>query len=300
MNRACIENALSFDVEDYFQVSAFEGLVRYEDWGRYESRVVASTARILDLLAARGTRATFFVLGWAAERHPELVRRIVERGHEVASHGYSHRLVYRMTPAEFREDARRSREVLEDQSGRPVQGFRAPSFSIVEESRWGLEVLAELGYRYDSSIFPVRHHRYGIPRHRRFPHLLPGGEGRELAEFPLSTVRLGRANLPVAGGGYLRLLSCRYIRWGLRRINAEGQPAILYFHPWELDPDQPRLPCGLLTRLRHYSGLSRTAEALKRLTGEFRFAPVAEVLASLGLLGEGAAAARRADRAGIT
>jgi polysaccharide deacetylase family protein (PEP-CTERM system associated) len=285
--REGVLNALSFDVEDYFQVTAFDRRVRYEDWDRFESRVAANTGRVLDLLDRKGVSATFFVLGWVAERHPQLVREIVSRGHEVGSHGYSHRLVYRMTRGEFKEDAGRSKRLIEDLAGRPVLGFRAPSFSIVERSLWALEVLGELGYRYDSSVFPVRHHRYGMPSAPRFPHRRPlaGGDGApEMIEFPLSTARMGRFNLPVAGGGYLRIFSCAYIRWGLRRVNAEGQPAILYLHPWELDPEQPRLACRLPTRLRHYTGLRRTARDLERLLDEFRFGPAVEVLEALGIL----------------
>lgn len=285
MTSAPITNALTFDVEDYFQVSAFEKRVRYEDWGKFESRVAGNTRRILDLLDSGGTKATFFVLGWVAEREPALVREIAERGHEVASHGFSHRLVYRMTPEEFREDVRRSKELLESITSRAVRGFRAPSFSIVTETLWGLEVLAELGFQYDSSIFPVVHPCYGMPRHERFPHRVSsaGNGSPGLVEFPLSTARIGGWNVPVAGGAYLRLFSHRFIRWGLRRLNAAGRPGILYLHPWELDPDQPRIPCSLATRLRHYLGLRRTEAALRKLLGEFRFATVVDVLGSLGL-----------------
>ncbi len=287
-----VTNALSFDVEDYFQVSAFEGSVRREDWVKFESRVAANTRLILEILDRGGARATFFVLGWVAEHHPDVVREIAGRGHEVASHGYSHRLVYGMTPEEFRDDVRRSKDLLEGIAGRPVLGYRAPSFSIVARSLWGLQVLVDLGFRYDSSIFPVRHDRYGIPSHPRFPHRMVtegGGRSGEIVEFPMTTARWGGLQLPVAGGGYLRLLSYRYIRWGLRRVNGEGQPAVFYLHPWELDPGQPRLPCGWKTRIRHYASLGRTAGSLKRLLGDFRFAPMADVLRERGLLGrEGA------------
>ncbi len=282
-----VTNALSFDVEDYFQVSAFEGSVRREDWFKFESRVAANTRRILEILDRGGARATFFVLGWVAEHHPDVVREIARRGHEVASHGYSHRLVYGMTPDEFRDDVRRSKELLEGIAGRPVLGYRAPSFSIVSKSLWGLQVLVDLGFRYDSSVFPVRHDRYGIPSHPRFPHRMAtagGGRSGEIIEFPMTTARWGGLQLPVAGGGYLRLLSYRYIRWGLRRVNGEGQPGVFYLHPWELDPGQPRLPCGWKTRIRHYAGLGRTAGSLERLLGDFRFAPVADVLRERGLL----------------
>jgi len=212
-------NALTIDVEDYYQVSAFESVVPLADWERYESRVEKNTHRILDLLDAHTTTATFFVLGWVAERHPGLIRTLVARGHEVASHGYAHRRVYTQTPAQFRTETRRSKCLLEDTLGHPIRGYRAASYSITMHSLWALEVLREEGFVYDSSIFPIRHDLYGIPSHPRFCHMIPGQSDAPLVEFPLSTLRLGGTNFPIAGGGYLRLFPYAYTRWGIRYLN---------------------------------------------------------------------------------
>ncbi len=279
-------NALTIDVEDYYQVSAFESVVPLADWERYESRVEKNTHRILDLLDAHTTTATFFVLGWVAERHPGLIRTLVARGHEVASHGYAHRRVYTQTPAQFRTETRRSKCLLEDTLGHPIRGYRAASYSITMHSLWALEVLREEGFVYDSSIFPIRHDLYGIPSHPRFCHMIPGQSDSPLVEFPLSTLRLGGTNFPIAGGGYLRLFPYAYTRWGIRYLNRrEGQPAIVYLHPWELDPEQPRLPAGKLSRFRHYTNLHRMEERFVRLLQDFSFGTVSEVLQARGLLG---------------
>jgi len=270
---AAVTNFLSVDLEDYLHAESLAGVVRGE-WGRWPSRLEGATERLLALLAEAGVRATFFCLGWAAERHPWLVRRIASQGHEIASHGYSHRPLWELEPDSFRQEVRRSKRLLEDISGQEVIGYRAPTFSVVHQTLWALSVLAEEGYRYDSSIFPVRHDRYGIPRAPRFIHRRDG-----LWEIPPATVRLLGTNVPVAGGGYLRLLPFGFLRWALRRINRrEGHPFVLYVHPWELDPDQPRLPVGGLNALRHYRGLDRAEERLRRLLGEFRFQPLREVL----------------------
>jgi polysaccharide deacetylase family protein (PEP-CTERM system associated) len=273
-----IVNAMTIDVEDYFHVSVFDGVIRREDWDRQPSRVEASTSRLLDLLAAHGVKATCFVLGWVAERFPRLVARIAAEGHEVASHGYWHRLVYRQTPDDFRADLRRAREVIEQASGRSVRGYRAPSFSITTASLWALDVLADEGYAYDASIFPVRHDRYGIPAAPR--HLCRvSHDARSLVEAPGSTVRLAGVNVPVAGGGYFRLLPYAWTRWGIARRNrVDQQPAIFYLHPWEIDPDQPRLPASRLGRFRHYRNLDRTESRLRQLLTDFRFAPLSTVL----------------------
>ncbi len=279
-------NALTIDVEDYYQVSAFESVVPLADWERYESRVEKNTHRILDLLDAHTTTATFFVLGWVAERHPGLIRTLVARGHEVASHGYAHRRVYTQTPAQFRTETRRSKCLLEDTLGHPIRGYRAASYSITMHSLWALEVLREEGFVYDSSIFPIRHDLYGIPSHPRFCHTIPGQSDAPLVEFPLSTLRLGGTNFPIAGGGYLRLFPYAYTRWGLRYLNRrEGQPAVVYLHPWELDPEQPRLPAGTLSRFRHYTNLHRMEERFVRLLQDFSFGTMSEVLQARGLLG---------------
>ena len=279
-------NALTIDVEDYYQVSAFESVVPLADWERYESRVEKNTHRILDLLDAHTTTATFFVLGWVAERHPGLIHTLVARGHEVASHGYAHRRVYTQTPAQFRTETRRSKCLLEDTLGHPIRGYRAASYSITMHSLWALEVLREEGFVYDSSIFPIRHDLYGIPSHPRFCHMIPGQSDAPLVEFPLSTLRLGGTNFPIAGGGYLRLFPYAYTRWGLRYLNRrEGQPAVVYLHPWELDPEQPRLPAGTLSRFRHYTNLHRMEERFVRLLQDFSFGTMSEVLQARGLLG---------------
>jgi polysaccharide deacetylase family protein (PEP-CTERM system associated) len=279
-------NALTIDVEDYYHVSAFEAVVPFADWERYESRVEKNTHRILDLLDAYTTKATFFVLGWVAERHPGLIRTLVARGHEVASHGYAHRRVYTQTPEQFRTETQRSKCLLEDTLGQPIRGYRAASYSITAQSLWALDVLKEEGFVYDSSIFPIRHDLYGIPSHPRFCSLLPGPSSASLVEFPLSTLRFGGTNFPIAGGGYLRLFPYAYTRWGIRYLNRqEDQPAVVYLHPWELDPEQPRLPAGRLSRFRHYTNLHRMEERFVRLLQDFSFGPMSEVLQARGLLG---------------
>lgn len=288
-------NALTIDVEDYFQVSAFDHLVDRTAWPSFESRVCANTERLLDILDESGTRGTFFVLGWVAERFPELVRRIHAGGHELASHGYAHRLVYEISPAAFREDLRRARLAIEGAAGAPVLGYRAPSFSITTESLWALDVLIEEGYVYDASIYPIRHDRYGIPEWQRQPHVItrPGGT---IIEFPGSTVRMGGMNLPMGGGGYFRLLPYRWTRHGITRLNErETTPAVFYLHPWEIDPDQPRLPVGRMTRLRHYSNLEKTAARLRRLLRDFEFGPIHDMLAVPSLPANRAPAHRAAD-----
>jgi polysaccharide deacetylase family protein (PEP-CTERM system associated) len=289
-----IVNALTVDVEDYFQVSAFEGTVSRAEWPALRRRVADNTSRLLDLFAAHGVRATFFVLGWVAEREPALLHRISAEGHEVASHGYWHRLVYEQTPAEFREDVRVSKAVIEGIVGRPVFGYRAPSFSVTERSLWALDILSEEGFTYDASIFPIRHDRYGIPSSPRHPHVrpcqcvgvgvdgrCPTGRHRGLVEVPGSTLRLAGANLPVTGGGYFRLLPYAWSRWGIERLNQrEACPAVFYIHPWEIDPEQPRMSARFTVRLRHYGNLTRTARKLQRLLADFRFSTMWDVVAN--------------------
>ena len=273
-----IVNALSVDVEDYFHASAFDRIVSRDKWSALDSRVAANTHRLLDHFDESGVKATFFTLGWIAEHHRGLVREIAARGHEVASHGYHHQLVYMLTPQQFRQDVRAAKMALEDTIGREVIGFRAPSFSIVAASLWALDVLIEEGYRYDSSIFPIHHDRYGIPGARRHVHRIERAAGT-LIELPASTVRVGTVNLPIAGGGYFRLLPYAFTRWGIRKVNvAEGAPVVFYMHPWEIDPHQPRMDVGPATRWRHYGGLDRVASRLVRLVKDFRFDTVATVL----------------------
>ncbi len=269
-------NAMTIDVEDYFHVSVFDGVIRREDWPTQSSRVVENTTRLLDVLAQHGVLATCFILGWVAERHPSLVKAIAAAGHEVASHGYWHRLVYSQTPDEFREDLRRARQVIEDASGMKVRGYRAPSFSITDRSLWALDVLADEGYDYDASVFPIRHDRYGLPDAPRHMFRV-GAEG--VIEAPGSAVRIGGTNLPVAGGGYFRLLPYAWTRWGISRLNRVDQlPAIFYLHPWEIDPKQPRLPASALGRFRHYRNLHLTESRLQSLLSDFRFARLADIL----------------------
>jgi len=273
-----MHNALTVDVEDYFQVSAFEPVVRFADWERYESRVDANTRRVLDLLDDYQTKGTFFVLGWVAERHPELVRQIHQRGHEVASHGYAHQRVYTQSPEQFREQTRRCKKLLEDLIGAPIQGYRAASYSITAQSLWALEILAEEGFLYDSSIFPIRHDLYGIPGQERFFHRCNGNGRAAIAEVPPSTIRLAGINFPVAGGGYLRIFPYTVNHLAIRYLNGnEHQPAVVYFHPWEVDPDQPRLPACRLSRFRHYTNLGRMEARLRKLLASFSFGPIREV-----------------------
>jgi len=276
--RMAVLNAMTCDVEDYYQVQNLEGIVARDDWPSMPSRLAANTDRVLELFAEAGVRATFFCLGWCAEREPEVVRRIADAGHEVASHGYGHRMITEQTPEEFRDDVRRAKALLEDLAGRPVAGYRAPTFSITERTLWAADVLAEEGYRYDSSIFPVRHDRYGIPTAPRFVHALEGANGHQLVELPPTTFRLLGTNLPVAGGGYLRLFPVRLLGAALRRVNREGHPVVVYFHPWELDPGQPRFPVRGLRRFRHYVGLSRTAGKLRHLLRAFEFTTAGAVV----------------------
>jgi polysaccharide deacetylase family protein (PEP-CTERM system associated) len=273
-----VTNAMTVDVEDYFHVSAFDGWLNRAQWEDMESRVCGNTDRLLSIFEDAQVKATFFVLGWVAERYPELVRRIVRQGHEIASHGYAHRLVYDLTPRMFSEDIRRSKAVLEDAGGVRVYGYRAPSYSITSKSLWALDVLIEHGFEYDASIFPIHHDRYGIPLSPRYPYRLQRPRG-ELIEAPGSTVRWGPLNLPVAGGGYFRIFPYAWTRWGIDRINRlDGMPAIFYIHPWEIDPEQPRLKAGWLARLRHYRHLDETEQRLKQLLSEFAFAPMCAVL----------------------
>lgn len=273
-----ILNALTIDVEDYFQVSAFESIVNRRDWDHYESRVCQNTYRILDLFEEQEAQGTFFVLGWVAKKFPKLVRDIASRGHEVGCHSYWHRLIYQMTPKEFREDLRQATQTLEDLVGHEINSFRAPSFSIVEDSLWALDELIEAGYRYDSSIFPVRHDNYGMPNAARFPHKI-SRSGGEIEEFPLSVHKVANHHFPVAGGGYFRLYPFSLSRSWLQSINEKArQPFVFYLHPWEIDPDQPRFKASLRSQFRHYQNLTRTESKLRKLLSAFRFGSMKETL----------------------
>jgi len=265
-----VVNAMSVDVEEYFQVSAFERQVTRDDWGAWPSRVEHNTGLLLDLFARCGTSATFFCLGWVAERHPALIRRIVDEGHELASHGWDHTRVHDMDRERLRQDVYRTKALLEDISGVRVLGYRAPTFSIGKRNLWALGVLKEAGYVYSSSIFPVRHDLYGFPE---APRSVFTDADSGLIEVPMSTLRVLDRNLPFCGGGYFRLYPYALTRWAVRRVNeTEGRPCIFYMHPWEVDPGQPRpRRLSLRTRFRHYLNLHRVAGRLERLLGDFRW-----------------------------
>jgi polysaccharide deacetylase family protein (PEP-CTERM system associated) len=283
-------NALTIDVEDYFHVSGFEGCVDRSQWDDFPSRVADNTHRIMDILAAAGVHGTFFVLGWVAERRPDLVKDIRAAGHEIGSHGYWHRLIYRQTPDEFRTDLRHGRDVLQDILGEAVTAYRAPSFSITRQSLWALDVLIEEGFLVDSSIYPTRHDRYGIPGAPLEPHRLERPAGT-LWEFPPPVYRCAGYPLAVGGGGWFRLYPYAVTRGCLRAVNRAGRPFAVYLHPWELDPNQPRLAPGRMAAFRHYVNLRRTEARLMQLLVDFRFGTLSESLASWRSEGVVAAAA---------
>jgi polysaccharide deacetylase family protein (PEP-CTERM system associated) len=290
-----IRNALTVDVEDYFHVSAFSDSINRSDWNDHTLRVERNTHRLLDLFDEHGARATFFVLGWVAKRVNSLVREIASRGHEVACHGYSHQLVYEQSPELFREETLRSKALLEDITQSPVRGYRAASYSITARSLWALDTLAEAGFEYDSSIFPVRHDRYGMPDAPRFPYQLTTPNGQSLLEFPLSTASVLGYRLPMAGGGYFRLYPYPLTRAGLRQINNKAsKPFIFYLHPWEIDVDQPRIAANWLSRFRHYNNLDKCEARLHKLMSEFQFTSTWDVLQDLGLVKLQVGLARRA------
>jgi polysaccharide deacetylase family protein (PEP-CTERM system associated) len=273
-----VVNAMSVDVEEYFQVSAFASTVDEARWEAIESRVEYCVDRLLALFAAHDARCTFFTLGWVAERHQTMIRRVVDSGHELASHGYNHRRATDQTPEEFRADVRRTKQILEDLAGASITGYRAASFSFDESNKWTHEVLEEEGYTYSSSVYPVTHDHYGMPSAPRFPYKpLPG---KSFTEFPLTTVRKLERNIPCAGGGYFRLFPYGISSWAIREVNETlREPAVFYFHPWEIDPGQPRLGgTSLKTRFRHYVNLSRMEHKLSRLLSDFRWDRIDRVL----------------------
>jgi polysaccharide deacetylase family protein (PEP-CTERM system associated) len=281
-----IRNALTVDVEDYFHVSAFSECIDRKNWDSHPLRVEKNTRRLLDLFDKHAVKATFFILGWVAERLPGLVTEIAARGHEVASHGYAHQLVYDQNPDVFREETLRSKTLLEDIVQLPVRGYRAASYSITDRSRWALDILAEAGFDYDSSIFPIYHDRYGIPDADVYPHQLETPKGYQLVEFPLSTVRVFAYRLPVAGGGYFRLYPYTITRAGLSQINRHKNPFVFYLHPWEIDPDQPRIPASWKSRFRHYNNLNKFESRLERLIKDFAFDTALSVLKGLNLVAD--------------
>ena len=268
MNDSTIVNGLSVDVEDWFQVGAFENTIARADWDGLELRVGDNVARILDLFDEAGVKATFFTLGWVAERNKAAMRAIVDRGHELASHGYDHTRVFTFTPAEFAEDLGKARAILEDAGGQPITGYRAPSFSIDARNRWAHDILAAQGYVYSSSVAPVVHDHYGWREAPRFA--FRPVEGSELIEIPVTTALLKGKRLAAGGGGFFRVLPYGFSRWAIRQVNREGRPAVFYFHPWEVDPGQPRVAkAPLRSRLRHYTNLTRMADKLSTLLGDF-------------------------------
>jgi len=275
MSRPAITNALTIDVEDYFQVSAMAPYIARSEWDSRECRVERNVERILAMLEAADTRATFFTLGWVAERYPQLVRRIVAGGHELASHGHGHERASDLSRAAFSEDITRAKRILEDVGGVAVHGYRAPSFSIGEGNLWAFDCLAEAGYRYSSSIYPIAHDHYGMPDAPRFAHEVRPG----LTEVPVTTLRLGERNYPSSGGGYFRLMPYALSRWMIRRVNTQDRaPAIFYFHPWEIDAGQPRIPgIDAKTRFRHYVNIARMDAKLQALLRDFRWGRMDEV-----------------------
>jgi polysaccharide deacetylase family protein (PEP-CTERM system associated) len=268
-------NFLTVDVEDYFHVNAFAEVVSRDQWPSMESRVVRNTDRLLDLFAEHGVTGTFFILGWVAERHRDLVARIASAGHELGSHSYWHRLVYTLSPDEFRDDLRRARDRIESAGGVRVRGFRAPSYSVIERSLWALDILLAEGYDYDSSIFPIAHDVYGIPGAPDEPHVITREAGG-LLEIPGTAADLGALQVPI-GGGYFRLMPYAATRSAIERINRR-HAAMFYIHPWEIDPEQPRIAAPLKSRLRHYNSLGRTEARLRRLLGDFRWGPIGSVV----------------------
>ncbi len=276
-----LTHILSVDVEDYFQVEAFASAVPRQSWDQWPSRVADNTRRILDLFDQHQVKATFFFLGWVADRFPALVREARERGHEIGCHSYWHRPVYSLTPEQFRADTRAARNVIEQAGGVRVLGYRAPSWSITTECLWALDILAEEGFVYSSSIYPIRHDLYGIPNAERFAYTHSCANGLSLKEFPPATVRrLGR-NWPAAGGGYLRILPLSYTRWAFRCFEQKDrQPVVVYFHPWEIDPQQPRIQGTLRSRFRHYTNLAAMEAKLVSLLSDYSFQPFCDLLAS--------------------
>ena len=275
-------NALSIDLEDYFHVSNFEGYVPRSRWSFMPLRIEESTMKVLKLLSLYRVKATFFVLGWIAERMKSLIREIRSAGHEIASHGYDHRLAYEMSPEEFRADIRRSKSALENAIGERIYGYRATSYSVVRHNFWYLQILAEEGFLYDSSIFPVYHDRYGIPEWDRFPKIVEDN-GCTIYEVPPSTFKILGYNLPIAGGGYLRLFPVKFLAYCISKINMnERKPAVIYFHPWELDSDQPRIKIPLLKSFRHYNNLHNTEKKIAHLLKNFSFGTISEIISLKG------------------
>jgi len=276
-----MKNALTIDLEEYFQIHVLSTLIEPHTWETLPSSVAENTGKILAMLEQKGISATFFCLGWIAEHHKDLIRKIHKNGHEIACHGHSHQIIYRQSRQDFRNDVTRAKGILEDIIGEKVLGYRAPTYSITEKTLWALDILEDLGFQYDSSIFPIYHDNYGIPGAPRFPHLI---RGSSLVEFPITTIKLGPLNLPISGGGYFRLLPYPLIRLGLRSLRSSNMPFIFYLHPWEINPETPVVPgMDLLSRFRTYTGIKRAYHKFSQLIEDFTFAPVRVVLKEMGL-----------------
>ena len=279
-NKDSVIHSISFDIEEHFQVAAFDCPARRRHWDVLQSRVETSTETILSLLESVNVKATMFILGWVAERHGDMVKRIANAGHEIACHGYSHELISVQTQAKFREDIRKAKSILEDLTGHPVLGYRAPTFSITKETKWALPILVEEGFLYDSSIVPAVHDSYGIPDADPSIHVIDTNAG-DIWEVPPSTCEAVGMRVPVGGGGYFRLFPYPVLRWMLKKVEAAGHPLVMYLHPWELDPDQPKMNGSMLSRFRHYINLHRTQERLSQLLQDFSFGPIRNLIPRL-------------------
>jgi len=286
MSKAVL-NAMSIDVEDYFHVAALSESIDIADWTNIPSRVESSTYKILDLFDKQDVKATHFVLGWVAERFPDLVKEIAKRGHEVACHGYSHQLIYSQSPEVFKQETDRSKKLLEDLISQEILGYRAASYSITRKSLWALDILVEAGFKYDSSIFPVHHDRYGIHGSPENPHILQTPKGYKLVEYPLSTYKMLGQTIPVAGGGYFRLYPYWLSRYFYNKINRQKDSFVFYLHPWEVDPEQPKVEVSWFSKFRHYNNLDKCEERLEALTTEFKFTTMLDKLESMGMFDEG-------------
>ncbi len=276
-----MKNILTVDVEEWFHPEALQHLFPPETWDEQPSRIVPLMERLLDVFDAHNAKATFFVLGWVAEHHPELVRQLAERGHEVATHSYSHRMATKLDPKAFKDDLQRSVKILQDTTGRDVLGFRAPTFSVTKKTFWVFNILAESGLKYDSSIYPIWHDRYGIPDAPRSVFEVQTDNGASIIEFPMPTLRILGKNFPFGGGGYLRLFPLRFTTMAIRRFNKEGFPAIVFMHPWEFDPQQPKVKMGRLQSLRHYANIGRNLDKIGYLLKTFEWTNFADYLDQL-------------------
>ncbi|WP_144392677.1 XrtA system polysaccharide deacetylase [Pleionea sediminis] len=279
-----MQNILSIDVEDYFQVAALAETIHTDEWEKIPTRVENNTLRLLDIFDEYNVKVTHFILGWVAERYPELIKEIHRRGHEVASHGYSHQLIYEQSPEVFKDETFRSKAILEDLCGEEVLGYRAASYSITKKSLWALDILAEVGFTYDSSIFPIVHDRYGIPNAPTQPHLVKTPNGSTILEYPLSTIKAFGQTIPIAGGGYFRLYPYWLSRMIYRRQRRKNESFVFYLHPWEIDPEQPKVEVSWFSKFRHYNNLQHCETRLRKLLNEFKFGTMKEKLESLELI----------------